>query len=64
MNYIFPLVFLVLVVTFSCKHQKPDNSLFTLYHEAYKTLQQDDFKEAGEKFEKIQEALTKHKFTD
>ena len=55
MNRFWLLVFLMFAATFSCKHQKPDNSLFTIYHEAYKTLQQDDFKEAGEKFEKIQE---------
>jgi outer membrane protein assembly factor BamD len=45
----------MLALSFSCKHQKSDNSLFTLYHEAYKTLQNENFKEAGEKFEKIQE---------
>jgi outer membrane protein assembly factor BamD len=53
----FVLLFLLLAITFSCQHQKPDNSLFSLYHQAYKTLQNDDFKEAGEKFEQIQESF-------
>jgi len=49
------LTILIFLALLSCKSTKPDNSLYSLYNQAYQSLQNDDFSEAAEKFEKVQD---------